>query len=195
VLLSASGSGVVSVTSYLAVGGDVLIDGNIVGVIRLQPQHNSMAEIYLPTDADADTTPLRVYSEGAAGVEVTGGLVLTPATIVGASIATDATIPTVQSVVMLDVPDPSACNFYLPDGNEGQILHLIPVSAATGDATLISLTIDNYRHINGSGTAVVESTSVSGNNFYPFFAAYTTGMATMVFASGAWQASQGQWTS
>jgi len=194
VILNASGTGIVSVTGDISVGGDVTLDGNIVGVYRIQPENNPMSEILIPADADADTTPLTIYAEGDAGVEITGGLILTPAAVVGNSTATNATIPTTQSVVMLTVADPSAPEFYLPDGTEGQILHLIPTSTATGDAALISLTIDNYRFINGGGTAVIESTSVSGNNFYPFSAASNTAMATMVFANGAWSASQGQWT-
>lgn len=178
----------------LTTAGDISMNGSMRGVARIQPENNSMVEITLPLDANANTTPLTLYSEGEAGIAITGGLVLTPVTVTGDSTPANATIPTTLSIAMLDVPDPSAAQFYLPDGHEGQILHLIPVSGATGDAALISLSIDNYRHINGVGTAVVESTSVSGNNFYPFSAAYTTGMVTMVFASGAWQASQGQWT-
>jgi hypothetical protein len=184
----------ISVSGEITVGGDVILDGNIVGVYRIQPENNSMAEITIPADADANTNPLTIYSEGTAGIEITGGLILTPAAVTGDSTPANATIPTTQSVVMLAIADPSAAQFYLPDGTEGQILHLIPTSTATGDAALISLTIDNYRFINGGGTAVIESTSVSGNTFYPFSAGYTTAMVTMVFANGAWSASQGQWT-
>jgi hypothetical protein len=194
VILTASGTGIVSVTGDLTVGGDVLLDGNLVGVYRIQPENNSMAEITIPADADIDTNPLTIYTEGAAGVEITGGLLLTPGAVTGDSTPANATIPFTQSVVMLYVADPSAAQFYLPDGTEGQILHLIPTSEATGDAALISLTIDNYRFIDGGGTAVIQSTSVSGNNFYPFSAGYTTAMTSMVFVNGAWVASQGQWT-
>lgn len=175
-----------------SIPANMVMDGNLTGVFRLQPQNNAMTEIFMPADADANTTPLELYAEGNAGIALTGGLRLNPDTVTGASDPLNAIIPKTISIAMLDVPDPSAAQFYLLDGFEGQVLHLIPVSSATGDAGLISLTIDNYR-FNSSGTATVESTSGSGNNFYPFSTG-TAAMVTMVFASGAWQASQGQWT-
>lgn len=196
VILTATGDGIVSITGDVSVGGDVLMDGTIQGVVSIQPEFNSMAGIQLPADADADTTPLTIYSEGAAGIKIDGRLTGSVATVNAA--ATAPILDLLTPVVVLNYTGADQ-SYILPNGTfEGQMVYFVAIpSGTTYYHWSVNLT-GNYRTVDA------ETVVTSGTLWYPWGETFFDGVASQpvdynheshtayaIWAGNAWNVSRG----
>lgn len=80
--------------------------------------------------------------------------------------------------------------YTLADGEEGQMIYLVPQNNATHNG--ITIVVANGRYM----TEAAGATSAVSIEFYPFLDTIATSVknvVTMIFADGAWQSSSGQW--
>jgi hypothetical protein len=82
--------------------------------------------------------------------------------------------------------------YTLADGDEGQIMYLVPKDGATGGGT--GITVANGRVLNNSGSTTAGTyTNISYMPFAQVDPNQVVNVVTMIFTDDAWQASSGSW--
>jgi hypothetical protein len=80
--------------------------------------------------------------------------------------------------------------YFLPNGNEGQVLFLTPQTGAT--STGIAVLVESGRVMSNVNTAAVYA-NVSYSPFSDSTTSSVQNVITMIYTDGAWQASSGTW--
>lgn len=195
VIITTSGAGIVSVN------GETTIDGRLsvntiegtgeVGVTRmlLQASNNGNSYISIPTD-DASTTTNLVIGNELRGIQLVGGVVLDSDVenpqLSGGSNGSPTNIPLTLGYAVLNEGVGGDSWFNLPDGQEGQLFHLVVGSTDSGTAADFSITIANARYTEDVGGGVIQPTT--GSIVWNPFVTETTpvSMATVLFAQSNW---------
>ena len=195
VIITTSGAGIVSVN------GETTIDGRLsvntiegtgeVGVTRmlLQASNNGNSYISIPTD-DASTTTNLVIGNELRGIQLVGGVVLDSDVenpqLSGGSSGSPTNIPLTIGYAVLNEGVGGDSWFNLPDGQEGQLFHLVVGSTDSGTAADFSITIANARYTEDVGGGVIQPTT--GSIVWNPFVTETTpvSMATVLFAQSNW---------
>jgi hypothetical protein len=204
VIITTSGTGIVSVTGDISVGGDVALDGtlsvNVVegngaeGVTRLllQGTQNGNAYVSIPTD-DASTTDNLVIGNEVRGVEFVGAVVLDSTVndpnLLGGSNVTPTGIPLTQGYVILNEGAGGLGYFNLPDGQEGQIIHLVMGSTDSLLASDINVRVTSGRYLFAPGGGGQQA--FTGTLDVKPFTEIPTAMVTMLYAGGYWTVTHG----
>jgi hypothetical protein len=185
----------VGISTFGAIRVNTVQGTGEVGVTRmlLQASHNGDAYITIPTNAAASTDNVIIGNESR-GVEFVGAVVLDSTVndpnVSGGSTATPTNIPLTQGYAVLNEGVGGDSWFNLPDGQEGQLFHLVVGSTDSGTAADFSITIANARY-----TEVAEGIvqPVTGPIVWNPFVTETipVSMATVLFAQSNWNVSIG----
>jgi hypothetical protein len=198
VIVTTSGNGIVSVTGDTTIDGTLsvnVVEGNgAEGVTRLllQGTQNGNAYVSIPTD-DASTTDNLVIGNEVRAVEFVGAVVLdgtvNDPNLLGGSSGTPTNIPLTQGYVILNEGTGGLGYFNLPDGQEGQIIHLVMGSTDSLRADEIHVIMASGRYlfnVEGSG----QQTFTGALDVQPF-TEVPTAMVTMLYAGGYWTVTHG----
>lgn len=191
---------------YATTGSEELgIDGTLLvntiegtgaaGVTRLllQASGNGNAYVSIPTDAASTTNNLVIGNE-ARGVDVVGAFLLDSSgvqnpNISGGSNVTPTNIPLTLGYAILNEGSGGLGYFNLPNGQEGQIIHLVMGTTVSLLASQIHVIMDRGRYIfdaEGGGQQVFRGAL----DVQPF-TEIPTAMVTMMYAGGYWTVTHG----
>ena len=106
----------------------------------------------------------------------------------GTSTSSPTTLDIAKTVLVLNSADTNDDSWLLPDGVEGQVVHLVPGTGAATNQHYVQIT--NWRKWDEGAGVAGEWRVVTGHDWTPFVFENTTpvyrSLATAVFVNGAW---------
>lgn len=164
-------------------------------ILRIQASNNGDAYFTIPTNDNSSTQNVIIGNE-LRGIQLVGGVVLesdvlSPQLTGGTNIS-PTNIPLTLGYAVLNEGAGGNGWFNLPDGQEGQVIHLIMGLTDSLNAAQISITIQNCGWIidvGGEGSPIYQPTS--GAAVYTPFTQVPNSMVTLLFAQGNWNVTTG----